>query len=99
MTASASVPTKPGFWKSLFNRPRKAYVDPYVGGVLLGRYAFDFTKVAARDLPVAAAQGRDGATTVAGSLAACAAAGLDVFATGGIGGPCCRCGKRTDGAG
>ena len=43
-------------------------------------------KVAARDLPVAAAQGRDGATTVAGSLAACAAAGLDVFATGGIGG-------------
>ncbi|MBK7907489.1 MAG: pseudouridine-5'-phosphate glycosidase [Gemmatimonadetes bacterium] len=44
------------------------------------------TKVAARDLPVAAAQGRDGATTVAGSLAACAAAGLDVFATGGIGG-------------
>ncbi len=40
MTASASVPTKPGFWKSLFNRPRKAYVDPYVGGVLLGLVLF-----------------------------------------------------------
>lgn len=43
-------------------------------------------KVAARDLAVAAAHGSDGATTVAGSLAACAAAGLDVLATGGIGG-------------
>lgn len=43
-------------------------------------------KVSARDLPVAMAQGRDGATTVAASLACCVAAGLDVFATGGIGG-------------
>ena len=43
-------------------------------------------KVSARDLPVAAAQGRDGATTVAGTLAACVVGGLDVFATGGIGG-------------
>ncbi len=43
-------------------------------------------KVSARDLPVAAAKGLDGATTVAGTLAACSAAQLDVFATGGIGG-------------
>lgn len=43
-------------------------------------------KVSARDLPVAMAQGRDGATTVAASLALCAAAKLPVFATGGIGG-------------
>ena len=43
-------------------------------------------KVAARDLPVAMAKGLDGATTVAGTLAICERAGLDVFATGGIGG-------------
>lgn len=43
-------------------------------------------KVSARDLPVAVAQKQDGATTVAASLAICAAAGVEVFATGGIGG-------------
>jgi pseudouridine-5'-phosphate glycosidase len=43
-------------------------------------------KVAARDLPVAMAQGRDGATTVAASLAIAVAAQAAVFATGGIGG-------------
>jgi pseudouridine-5'-phosphate glycosidase len=43
-------------------------------------------KVAARDLPMAMARGIDAATTVAGSLAICRAAGLTVFATGGIGG-------------
>lgn len=43
-------------------------------------------KVSARDLSWAIAAGGDGATTVAASLALCAAAGLPVFATGGIGG-------------
>jgi pseudouridine-5'-phosphate glycosidase len=43
-------------------------------------------KVAARDLPVAMAQQVDGATTVAASLCIAGAAGLSVFATGGIGG-------------
>lgn len=43
-------------------------------------------KVSARDLGVAIAQHVDGATTVAASLALCTAAGLEVFATGGIGG-------------
>lgn len=43
-------------------------------------------KVSARDLPVAVAQRADGATTVAASLAVATAAGLPVFATGGIGG-------------
>jgi pseudouridylate synthase len=43
-------------------------------------------KVSARDLPVAVAQGADGATTVAASLAIAGAAGATVFATGGIGG-------------
>ncbi len=43
-------------------------------------------KVSARDLAWAAASDADGATTVAATLAIMAAAGLDVFATGGIGG-------------
>ena len=43
-------------------------------------------KVSARDLPIAMARGLEGATTVAASLALASAAGLTVFATGGIGG-------------
>lgn len=43
-------------------------------------------KVSARDLGWAATRQLDGATTVAASLALCTVAGLDVFATGGIGG-------------
>ena len=43
-------------------------------------------KVSARDLPVTMALGRDGATTVAAALVLAARGGLDVFATGGIGG-------------
>ena len=43
-------------------------------------------KVSARDIPIAAAKGLDGATTVAASLVLAAAAGIEVFATGGIGG-------------
>ena len=43
-------------------------------------------KVSARDLGWAVARGLDGATTVAGTLALCVTAGLEVFATGGIGG-------------
>jgi pseudouridine-5'-phosphate glycosidase len=44
------------------------------------------TKVSARDLGWACARALDGATTVAASLALARAAGIDVFATGGIGG-------------
>ena len=43
-------------------------------------------KVAARDLAVACAQNADGATTVAASLCIARATGVQVFATGGIGG-------------
>lgn len=43
-------------------------------------------KVSSRDLAVAIADGADGATTVAGTLALCALGGVEVFATGGIGG-------------
>jgi pseudouridine-5'-phosphate glycosidase len=43
-------------------------------------------KLSARDLPIAAAAGADGATTVAGTSAVAAAVGIGVFATGGLGG-------------
>jgi pseudouridine-5'-phosphate glycosidase len=43
-------------------------------------------KLSARDIPLAMAQGRDGATTVAAALALARSVGIDVFATGGIGG-------------
>ena len=43
-------------------------------------------KLSARDLGVAVGLGRDGATTVAATAALAAAAGVSVFATGGLGG-------------
>lgn len=43
-------------------------------------------KLSVRDLAVASAVGADGATTVAGTSAVAAAAGISVFATGGLGG-------------
>lgn len=43
-------------------------------------------KLSVRDLAPAAAAGADGATTVAGTSAIAAAAGIGVFATGGLGG-------------
>jgi pseudouridine-5'-phosphate glycosidase len=43
-------------------------------------------KLSVRDLALAAATGADGATTVAATSAIAATAGIDVFATGGLGG-------------
>lgn len=43
-------------------------------------------KVSARDLPAAMVEGVDGATTVAAAIVIAKAAGIEVFATGGIGG-------------
>jgi pseudouridine-5'-phosphate glycosidase len=43
-------------------------------------------KVSRRDLPVVVARGEDGATTVAATATVAAWAGIEVFATGGIGG-------------
>jgi len=43
-------------------------------------------KVSARDLGIAMADSADGATTVAATLAMCTLGGIEVFATGGIGG-------------
>ncbi len=52
----------------------------------LGREGHKVTKASRRDLPMLAAKGMDGATTVAATMIAAAAAGIRVFATGGIGG-------------
>ena len=46
----------------------------------------DLAKLAVRDLPVALALGRSGATTVSSTALVAAAAGIGVFATGGLGG-------------
>jgi pseudouridine-5'-phosphate glycosidase len=43
-------------------------------------------KVSARDLAFAMTRKQDGATTVAATLALCSVSGIEVFATGGIGG-------------
>jgi pseudouridine-5'-phosphate glycosidase len=48
--------------------------------------ARDVLKLSRRDIAYAAAAGRDGATTVAATMALAALAGVEVFATGGIGG-------------
>lgn len=53
---------------------------------LLGKRGTAVAKVSRRDLPIIIAQGKDGATTVAGTMYACSLAGVNVFATGGIGG-------------
>jgi pseudouridine-5'-phosphate glycosidase len=46
----------------------------------------DMAKLSVRDLPLAAARGADGATTVAATAHLAAQAGIRVFATGGLGG-------------
>ncbi len=46
----------------------------------------DARKCSRRDFPIAVARDEDGATTVAGTMMVAAAAGIRVFATGGIGG-------------
>ena len=52
----------------------------------LGRKGREVIKVSRRDLPVVVARGLDGATTVASTMIITALAGIEVFATGGIGG-------------
>ncbi len=79
---------------------RAAGAVPAVTAVIAGRVCLGVTdpdlelllaregviKVSARDLPVVAARGAHGATTVAAALAIARAGGVRVFATGGIGG-------------
>ncbi|MCR5635768.1 MAG: pseudouridine-5'-phosphate glycosidase [Clostridiales bacterium] len=52
----------------------------------LGKKGLEVTKASRRDLPVILAMGEDGATTVATTMIGAAAAGIKVFATGGVGG-------------
>ncbi|MFI3245381.1 MAG: pseudouridine-5'-phosphate glycosidase [Ferrimonas sp.] len=52
----------------------------------LGQAGLSVTKVSRRDIPFVVAAGKDGATTVAGTMILAAMAGINVFATGGIGG-------------
>ena len=52
----------------------------------LGRKGQDVIKASRRDLPVLIARGEDGATTVTTTMIIAAMAGINVFATGGIGG-------------
>jgi len=52
----------------------------------LGRTGAGVTKASRRDLPVLVAKGMDGATTVTTTMMIAAMAGIEIFATGGIGG-------------
>lgn len=52
----------------------------------LGKAGLSVTKTSRRDIPVVVAKGLDGATTVASTMILAAMAGIEVFATGGIGG-------------
>jgi pseudouridylate synthase len=52
----------------------------------LGRFDASARKLGPRDLAAAVVQGAVGATTVGGTLAACKTAGIQVMATGGLGG-------------
>ena len=52
----------------------------------LGKTGAGVTKASRRDLPVLVAQKKDGATTVTTTMMIAAMAGIQVFATGGIGG-------------
>ena len=52
----------------------------------LGKTGSGVTKTSRRDLPILVAQGADGATTVTTTMMIAAMAGIEVFATGGIGG-------------
>ena len=52
----------------------------------LGKAGSKVSKVSRRDLPVVVAKGMDGATTVATTMIVAHMAGIQVFATGGVGG-------------
>ena len=52
----------------------------------LGKTGSAVTKASRRDLPILVAEGRDGATTVTTTMMIAHMAGIQVFATGGIGG-------------
>lgn len=65
-------------------RPTAGLTPEQIGD--FGRNGPQIPKVSVRDLPFVAAQGLDGATTVAATMRIAAMAGISVFATGGMGG-------------
>ena len=73
---------------------RKHGVEPATVAIIHGKLCAGLTdeeleylaKASRRDLPILAARGADGATTVAATMIVAAMAGIRVFATGGIGG-------------
>ncbi|NEE02380.1 pseudouridine-5'-phosphate glycosidase [Phytoactinopolyspora halotolerans] len=56
----------------------------------------EVAKLSVRDVPIAAARGADGATTVASTSAIAASVGIEVFATGGLGGVHRQAGETFD---
>ena len=52
----------------------------------LGKTGLKVTKASRRDIPFVVSGGKDGATTVAATMIIAAMAGINIFATGGIGG-------------
>jgi len=60
--------------------------EPCTMGIIGGELVADVRKVSRRDLPVAVARKLDGATTVATTMWMAQRAGIQLFATGGIGG-------------
>ena len=78
--ARGAVPAVIGLWKG---EVRVGLDDDLLEGFARGQ---DFAKVSRRDLAAVLAKREPGATTVAGTMICAAAAGIRLFATGGIGG-------------
>lgn len=78
--AAGAVPAVIGLWQG---RACIGLDDDLLQAFAAGR---DFAKVSRRDLGALLASGRPGATTVAATMILAAAAGIRLFATGGIGG-------------
>ena len=78
--AKGAVPAVIGLWKG---EVCIGLDDGLLEAFALGQ---DFAKVSRRDLAAVLAKGEPGATTVAGTMVCAAAAGIRLFATGGIGG-------------
>jgi pseudouridylate synthase len=78
--AQGAVPAVIGLWQG---QVRIGLDDALLEAFARGQ---DFAKVSRRDLAAVLTKGEHGATTVAGTMICAAAAGIRLFATGGIGG-------------
>ena len=94
------IPANADAARRMVSAVERAGAVPAISAVVEGKATFGLTddeltrflardgvmKVSARDIPVAMLNARDGATTVAGTLALMSLTQITVFATGGIGG-------------